>query len=154
MKIPLTDKIKKIIGPTLTGQEPYNSVKILEKLRHSLVHFRPEAEIITIEEEGVLKRTESKTPLDNDLKIRYCIPENSDIAISAFRPITVEGTKWASDSVFLIAHQIEKVAYDQGNKGLFQIYTLAKCRLVTYQIRSKYFKEKPEIVQELMLIPK
>lgn len=150
MKYPLTDKIKRIIGSLLTSREPYNSAKILEKLRHSLVHFKPEMNFINWTEGGVQKRAADKTPLDQELTTRFCISEDTDVAISAFRPITVEGTKWACDTVFLMARQIEKVANNEGKKGLFQIYAIdSKCAFVTYNIRSKYFKEKPAIVRDL-----
>lgn len=151
MKCPLTDKIRRIIGPSLASREPYNSAKILEKLRHSLVHYsEPAMDFINWTEDGIQKRAAVETKLDRELKNRFCIPKDTNVAISIFRPITIEGTRWACDTVFLMARQIEKVANNEGKKGLFQIYALdSKCAFVTYNIRSKYFKRKPEIVRHL-----
>jgi len=150
MKIPLTDRVKKIIG-FLAGKEPYNSLKILEKLRHALVHFYPEIEFINnYSKNGVLKRNAVELKIENDLKNKFCIPENTDIALFPFRSITTECSKWACDTVFLTTRQIEKIANKERKKGLFGIYNIENnCAFITYEVRSKYFKGKRKIVHKL-----
>ena len=122
----LTDKIKKLANSSITSKEPYNSTRILEHLRHSLVHFNPEFDFNKFTENGVLKISSTETWLEAELSTRQCIEECSNIAISEFRGITLEGAKWATDTVYLMVRQIDKIATEKRMKSIYRIFMTNK----------------------------
>lgn len=141
----LTERIKKIIGPNHSGNEPYNSTKILEQLRHTLVHVNPELEFTVTTNSDNTKIKGIETKIESEWSTRFLI--NKDAAIMEFKPITVDCTKWAMDTVFLMAHKIDKLSIKKQMKSIFKIFnTDPKCKFVSYKISSEYFRRKPNII--------
>ena len=142
LKYSLSTKIKNIIGAPYSGQEPYNSVKLLGEMRHALVHINPSIEMKSFESCGLDKRSQPQTKLDQEFSTRYCIPDDCEIAISAIRPITEEGANWASDTTFLMMRQIENIGKKKKMKSVLDIIEKGDVKINYYKLRSRYFKNK------------
>ena len=153
----LTKKIKNFIGSDLASREPYGSVKVLENLRHALVHLFPIYHFVSWVERGVQKRSAIESEVNQDLKKalsglrkRGCIPPESEIAVPQLRTLTPGTAKWACDTVFLMFHQLDTAAKSIVSKSMFRLFKMGNHKVIqNYQVRSRFFQERSDLVKSI-----
>lgn len=153
----LTKKIKDRIGSDLASREPYVSVKVLENLRHVLVHLFPVYHFVNWIEGGVQKRSAIESEVNQELKKalsglqeRDCIPPESEIAVPQLRTLTPETAKWACDTVFLMFHQLDTAVKSTVSKSMFGLFKMGKHKVIqNYQVRSRFFQERSDLVKSI-----